>query len=54
MGYRGARSRILWCVSGASDMLESERESSDVRRKQPAHKAPDRVEAKEPRSRKSV
>ena len=37
-------------------MLEmSERESSDVRRnQQPAHKAPGRVEAKEPRSRKSV
>ena len=33
----------------------SERESSDVRRnQQPAHKAPGRVEAKEPRSRKSV
>ena len=31
-----------------------ERESSDVRRnQQPAHKAPGRVEAKEPRSRKS-
>ena len=41
MGYRGARSRIPWCV--------------DVRRnQQPAHKAPGRVEAKEPRSRKSV
>ena len=37
-------------------MLEmSDRESSDVRRsQQPAHKAPGRVEAKEPRSRKSV
>ena len=36
MGYRGARSRIPWCVSRASDMLEmSERESSDVRRTKP-------------------
>ena len=37
-------------------MLEmSERESSDVwRNQQPAHKAPVRVDAKEPRSRKSV
>ena len=40
-----------WCVPRASDMLlMSERESSDVwRNQQPAHKAPGRAEAKEPR-----